>query len=51
RLIGKHDRIRTAPADVMLQYERFWLPVLGGPQRNLSGRVELRWEPRLRLFR
>lgn len=38
-------------ADVMLQYERFWLPVLGGPQRNLSGRVELRWEPRLRLFR
>ncbi|MGJ5813785.1 capsule assembly Wzi family protein [Paludibaculum fermentans] len=38
-------------ADVMLQYERYWLPVLGGPQRNLSGRVELRWEPRLRLFR
>ncbi|WP_321474148.1 capsule assembly Wzi family protein [uncultured Paludibaculum sp.] len=38
-------------ADMLLQYERFWIPVLGGPQRNISGRLELRWEPRLRLFR
>jgi hypothetical protein len=33
--------------DVMLQYERFWVPALGGPRRNMSGWVQLRWEPKL----
>jgi hypothetical protein len=34
-------------ATATFQYERFWLPVLGGPQRNLSGSLELTWEPHL----
>ena len=29
----------------MFQYERFWIPVLGGPQRNISGWLQLTWEP------
>ncbi len=33
-------------ADATLQYERFLIPVLGGPQRNVSGWMALRWEPR-----
>ncbi|WP_321475640.1 capsule assembly Wzi family protein [uncultured Paludibaculum sp.] len=37
--------------DLMLQYERFFVPVLGGPQRNLSGWLQLTWEPGLRLQR
>jgi hypothetical protein len=35
----------------MLQYERFLIPLLGGPQRNLSGWVQLTWEPEWRLIR
>lgn len=35
--------------DLMLQYERFFVPVLGGPQRNLSGWLQLTWEPAFRL--
>ena len=34
---------------VMTQYERFWVPVLGGPHRNLSAWVQLTWEPALQL--
>jgi Capsule assembly protein Wzi len=33
-------------ASLMLQYERFWIPSIGGPGRNLSGTLEVRWEPR-----
>ncbi|HUI57756.1 MAG TPA: capsule assembly Wzi family protein [Bryobacteraceae bacterium] len=32
------------------QYERFWLPLLGGPQRNLSGWLQLTWEPKWRIL-
>lgn len=34
-----------------LQYERFWVPLLGGPGRNLSGWLQVSWEPKLSLFR
>ena len=37
-------------AAATLQYERFWVPVLGGPRRNLSGWVQLTWEPALQLL-
>jgi hypothetical protein len=30
----------------MVQYERFWIPLLGGVRRNVSGTVQLMWEPR-----
>lgn len=36
--------------DAMFQYERFYIPVLGGPQRNFSGWFQLTWEPNLRLL-
>ena len=32
------------------QYERFWVPMLGGPQRNLSGWLQLTWEPKWRIL-
>ncbi len=38
-------------ADAMFQYERFYIPALGGPQRNVSGWVQLTWEPKLQLLR
>jgi hypothetical protein len=31
----------------MVQYERFRIPLLGAAQRNMSGTVQLVWEPRL----
>jgi membrane-associated phospholipid phosphatase len=34
----------------MFQYERFWVPVLGGPRRNLSGWLQLTWEPNWRIL-
>lgn len=37
-------------ADAAFQYERFWLPVLGGPRRNLSGSLQITWEPKLTLL-
>lgn len=30
----------------MVQYERFRIPLLGGTRRNVSGTVQLAWEPR-----
>jgi hypothetical protein len=30
----------------MFQYERFWIPLLGGPRRNLSGWWQVIWEPK-----
>jgi membrane-associated phospholipid phosphatase len=38
-------------AAVMTQYERFWVPMLGGPRRNLSAWVQLSWEPSLQVLR
>lgn len=32
-------------ADVSVQYERFFIPVLGAPQRNLSAVVQFTWQP------
>ncbi|HEV8038950.1 MAG TPA: capsule assembly Wzi family protein [Bryobacteraceae bacterium] len=37
-------------AAAMFQYERFWIPVLGGPARNLSASLEITWEPKLKLL-
>jgi membrane-associated phospholipid phosphatase len=37
-------------AEVAIQYERFRIPVLGGPERNLSAWVRLSWEPKLQLL-
>ena len=34
-------------ADVLFQYERFWIPLLGGPKTNVSASVQLTWEPKL----
>lgn len=34
----------------MFQYERFRVPMLGGPQRNLSGWLQLTWEPKWRIL-
>ena len=28
-----------------IQYERYWIPLLGGPRRNLSAWLQLSWEP------
>lgn len=45
--------VEVAPrwsAAVMTQYERFWVPLLGGPRRNLSAWVQLTWEPDLKLL-
>lgn len=36
---------------VMFQYERYWIPALGGPARNLSAWLEFTWEPKLQLLR
>lgn len=36
-------------ASTMFQYERFWMPLLGGPQHNLSGWLEVAWEPKWRI--
>ncbi len=42
---------RSWSAGIQFQYERFWVPVLGGPHRNLSGVVQLAWEPNLLLLK
>ncbi len=36
-------------ASVMFQYERYYIPVLAGPARNLSGWLQLSWDPKLKL--
>jgi membrane-associated phospholipid phosphatase len=38
-------------ADLTLQYERFWIPLLGGPQHNLSVRLQLTQETNLPLLK
>jgi hypothetical protein len=38
-------------AQTMLQYERYWIPALGGPARNLSTTLQVSWEPKLKLIR
>jgi hypothetical protein len=38
---------RGLVASAAVQYERFWVPLLGGPRRNLSAWVQLSWEPSL----
>lgn len=37
-------------AGAFFQYERYWIPALGGPARNLSGWLQLTWEPRAALL-
>lgn len=42
---------RDCYANAFFQYERFWIPLLGAPQSNVSGWLEVTWEPKLRLLR
>ena len=37
-------------SEVMFQYERYWIPALGGPARNLSASLQITWEPKLQLL-
>ncbi len=37
-------------ADISLQYERFFIPALGGPQRNLSAVVQFTWHPEMAII-
>lgn len=34
----------------MFQYERFWIPLLGGPNRNVSGWLQMTWEPNWKIL-
>ncbi len=36
--------------DLSLQYERFLVPLLGGRQRNISGWLQVTWEPNLQII-
>lgn len=36
-------------AEGMMQIERFWVPALGGPERNISAWLRLTWEPKFAL--
>lgn len=40
--VGEHWAVSA-----MVQYERFRIPLLGGAQRNVSGTVQLAWEPHM----
>jgi hypothetical protein len=37
-------------ASASVQAERFWIPALGGPKRNLSALMQLTWEPQIQVF-
>lgn len=37
-------------ADFFVQYEKFYVPLLGPRRNNLSGWVQLTWEPNLQIF-
>jgi hypothetical protein len=50
-LKGSLQLSKNCFADMSLQYERYWVPALGGPKRNLSGLLQLTWEPKLALVR
>jgi membrane-associated phospholipid phosphatase len=49
-LKGSMELPHRFTAEVMFQYERYWIPVLGGPARNLSAWLQLSWEPRIKLL-
>ncbi|MGD0668501.1 MAG: capsule assembly Wzi family protein [Bryobacteraceae bacterium] len=38
-------------ADVFVQYEKFYVPLLGPRRNNLSGWLQLTWEPNLQILR
>ena len=40
--VGEHWAVSA-----MVQYERFRIPLVGGAQRNVSGTVQLAWEPHM----
>jgi hypothetical protein len=48
--VGLKNCVELAPGwftTATFQYERSWIPVLGGPHHNLSGSLQLAWEPGL----
>lgn len=42
---------KSVYAEMFLQYERFSVPVLGQPQRNVSGWMQITWEPHLQFMK
>ena len=44
-----HQFANSLSAQSFFQYERFYIPVLGGPQHNLSGWLQMTWEPKIRI--
>lgn len=49
-LKGSVQLAQSCFANIVFQYERYWIPALGGPQRNLSGSLQITWEPRIALL-
>ena len=49
-LRGSIEVARGWSAAATFQYERFWVPILGGPHRNLSGCLQFTWEPGLQIL-
>lgn len=37
-------------ASTFFQFERFWIPAIGGPEKNVSGWLQIAWEPKLMLL-
>ena len=49
-LQGSYALARDWHTDFFLQYEKFYVPLLGPRRNNLSGWVQLTWEPNLQIF-
>lgn len=48
-LNGSYQLAPEWQTTLALQYERFWIPLLGGPRRNLSATLQVTWIPNLQL--
>ncbi len=49
-LKGSLELPQQCIAEAMFQYERYWIPALGGPARNISASIQITWEPRISLL-
>jgi hypothetical protein len=49
-LRSSYTLARDWHADFFMQYEKFYVPLLGPRRNNLSGSVQLTWEPNLQIF-
>jgi len=50
KVTGTYQLARDWYVETMVQWERFWVPALGGPHRNVSAWLRLTWEPKLVLY-